>query len=100
MKKWPYTDFAYLAVDYLRFMPQKNSLTDKREYLTVEAVFVSQNTVMFFDHYAKEYKSQRNELDEYLEKLNADGWKLTVAGNMVNGKVYQFRRYHFRRAIG
>ena len=60
----------------------------KRESLTVEAVFVSENAVMFFDHYTKEYKRQRSELDEYLQKLGADGWKLATAGNMVDGKAY------------
>jgi hypothetical protein len=60
--------------------------------------FFVYNVVMFFDHYAKEYKGQRSELDEYLEKLGADGWKLTSTGH-YDGKAYQFRRYHFRRAI-
>jgi hypothetical protein len=93
MQEWPYADIAYLNVEHFRSIPQK------REYLTVEAVFVSENAVMFFDHYRKEYKRQRSELDEYLQKLGADGWKLTTAGNMVDGKAYRFRRYHFRRAI-
>ena len=71
----------------------------KRESLTVEAVFVSENAVMFFDHYTKEYKRQRSELDQYLEKLGADGWKLTTTGNFHDGRSYRFRRFHFRRAI-
>lgn len=101
MQKWPYADFGYLGVEQLHFMPQKNNLKQKREYLTVEAVFPagSEKAVLFFDHYTKEYKGQRSEFDEYLEKLNADGWKLTVAGNFFLGKGYKFRRYHFRRVI-
>jgi|SRR5829696_2495321 hypothetical protein len=100
VKKWPYANFAYLGAEHLSFMLQKGDSTKKREYLTVEAVFVpASEKVMFFDHYAKEYKKQRNELDGYLEKLGVDGWKLTVASNMFEGKGYQFRRYHFRRAI-
>jgi hypothetical protein len=99
VKKWPYANFAYLGVDRLSFMPQINSLKHKREYLTVEAVFVpSSEKVMFFDHYAKEYKKQRSELDEYLEKLGTDGWKLT-SNSWFEEKSYQFRRYLFRRAI-
>ena len=50
------------------------------------------------EHYAQEYKRQRSELNEYLEKLGADGWKLTTSG-IYDGKRYQFRRYHFRRTI-
>lgn len=98
MQKWPYADFGYINVEHFR-KPQKNDPVQKREYLTVEAVFVSENAVMFFDHYAKEYKKQRSELNTYLQKLGADGWKLTTAGNMVDGKTYRFRRYQFRRAI-
>ena len=101
MKKWPYADFAYLGAEHFRFPLQKNDRVPKRKYLMVEAVFVAgSETVMFYDHYAKEYKRQRSELDEYLERLGTDGWKLTIAGNMVEGKGYQFRRYQFRRAIG
>jgi hypothetical protein len=99
MQKWPYADIAYLNVDHFRSIPQKNDPVQKREYLTVEAVFVSENAVMFFDHYKREYKRQRSELDEYLQELGADGWKLTTAGNIVDGNAYRFRRYHFRRAI-
>ena len=99
VKKWPYANFAYLGADHLSFMPQKNSSVQKREYLTVEAVFVpGSEKVMFFDHYAKEYKQQRSELDGYLEKLGAEGWKLT-SNSWFDGKSYQFRRYLFRRAV-
>jgi len=102
MQKWPYADIGYLGVEQLHFMPQKDNPKQKREYLTVEAVFpaISENAVLFFDHYTKEYKGQRNEFDEYLEKLNADGGKLTFVGNFFIGKGYKSRRYHFRRAIG
>jgi hypothetical protein len=99
MQKWPYVDFLSLNVEHFRSTPQKNDAAQKWEYLTVEAVFVSQSAVMFFDHYTKEYKGQRSELDAYLEKLGADGWKLTIAGNVHDGKAYRFRRYEFRRAI-
>lgn len=99
MQKWPYADFGYINGEQFR-KPQKNDPVQKREYLTVEAVFIpASETVMFFDHYTKEYKRQRSELDEYLQKLGADGWKLTTTGNMVDGKAYRFRRYHFRRVI-
>ena len=100
MQKWPYADFAYLNVEHFRFMPPKNVPESKWEYLTVEAVFVPvSEKVMFFDHDAGEFKSQRSDLDEYLAKLNADGWKLSIAGNILDRKTYQFRRYQFRRAI-
>lgn len=96
MQKWPYADFTHLNVAYIRSTPKKNASAQPWEHLTVEAVFVSEHTVQFFDYYAKEYKSQRSELDEYLQKLGADGWKLTVTGSF-GGKKYQFRRYQFRR---
>ena len=100
MQKWPYADFAYLNIDHFQFTPKKNARSQKREYLTLEAVFVpASEAVMFFDHYAKVYRRQRSELDAYLEKLVADGWKLTFVGNMFDGKTYQFRRYQFRRVI-
>ena len=98
MQKWPYADFTHVNVEYFRSMPQKSGPLQKWEFLTVEAVFVSENTVQFFDHYVKEYKSQRNELDEYLQKLSADGWKLVTTGNFAGNK-YQFRRYQFRRTF-
>jgi hypothetical protein len=99
MQKWPYVNFGYLNVEQFR-KPQKNDPPQKREYLTVEAVFVpASENVMFFEHYTKGYKGQKSELDEYLEKLGADGWKLTFAGNLYEGRGYQFRRYHFRRAV-
>ena len=68
----------------------------------VEAVFPagSESAVMFFDHYTKEYKGKSSEFDEYLESLNTDGWKLTLAGNFFIWKGYRYRRYHFRRVIG
>ena len=95
MQKWSYADFTHLNVAHIRSTPKKTQLW---EHLIVEAVFVSENTVQFFDQYAKEYKSQKSELDAYLEKLGVDGWKLTFAGHLVTGKGYRFRRYHFRRA--
>jgi hypothetical protein len=100
MQKWPYSDFGYLGAEQLHFMSQKDN--SKREYLTVEAVFPagSEIAVMFLDHYTKEYKGKSSEFDEYLEKLNADRWKLTFAGNFFIGKGYRYKRYHFRRAIG
>ena len=98
MQKWPYADFGYINGEYFRFSPQKKDLAQKGEYLTVEAVFASVTAVMFFDHYTQKYKSQRSELDEYLEKLGEDGWKLTTTGKF-DGKGYQFRRYHFRRTV-
>ena len=98
MQKWPYGNIAYLNVEHFRSMPQKQDPAQTWEYLTVEAVFVPvSEKAMFFDHYTKEYKGQRSELDEYLEKVGADGWKLTTTG-VFDGKVYQFRRYHFSRA--
>jgi hypothetical protein len=100
MQKWPFADIGYLNVDHLRSMPKEKDAAPAWEYLMVEAVFVSENAVMFFDHYAKKYKKQRSELDEYLEKLGADGWKLTVAGNLIDEKAYRFRRYQFRRVTG
>ena len=99
MQKWPYADFEYINGEHFR-KPQKNDPVKKREYLTVQAVFIPDSeTVMFFDHYAKEYKQQRSELDSYLEKLAADGWRLSTTGNMFEGKAYRFRRYHFGRVI-
>ena len=97
MQKWPYADFTHINVEYFR-KPQQNQPAQIPEYLMVEAVFVPDSeVVMFFDHYAKEYRQQRAELDAYLEKLSVDSWKLTDAGSMVNGKGYHLRRYHFRR---
>jgi hypothetical protein len=100
MQKWPYADFGYLGAEQLHFMTPKANPT--REYLTVEAVFPagSEISVMFFDHYTKEYKGKSSEFDEYLENLNADRWKLTLADNFFIGKGYRCRRYHFRRVIG
>jgi hypothetical protein len=102
MQKWPYADFGYLGVEQLHFLLGKNISAQQREYLTLEAVFPvgSETAVQFFDHYTKEYKGQRSEFDAYLEKLSADGWKLTVAGNFFLGKGYRFKQYHFRRVIG
>jgi hypothetical protein len=96
MQKWPYADFAHINVAYFRNL-QKSNPAQIWEHLTVETVIVSENAVMFFDHYANEYKKQRSELDDYFVQVNADGWKLTHAGSTVNGKGYQVRRYHFRR---
>src|SRR5689334_15365348 len=97
MQKWPFADFGYMHGERFH-KPQKNDPLQKREYLTVEAVFIpASETVLFLDHYSKEYKQQRNELDQYFEKLAAEGWKLTLASNMLDGKAYYFRRYQFRR---
>jgi hypothetical protein len=100
MQKWPYVNFAYLNVEHLWLMPLMDASAPKWENLTVEAVFspVSEN-IMFFDHYTKELKSKRSEFDKYLKKLGEDGWKLTLSGNLFDGKTYQFRRYRFRRSI-
>ena len=98
MQKWPYADIGYINVEHFRSTPKKDDPAQKWQYLMVEAVFVSENAAMFFDHYAKEYKKQRSELDEYLARLDADGWKLTTAG-VYEGKAYQFRQYQFRRAV-
>ena len=95
LQKWPFADIAYLNVEHFR---SKHHAGQKWEYLSVQAVFVSENTVQFFDHYAKKYKRQRSELDEYLQKLGVDGWKLTTITNH-EGKKYQSRRYQFRRAM-
>lgn len=97
MQKWPYADFTHVNVAHIRSAPKKNASAQMWEHLIVEAVFVSEHIVQFFDHYTKEYKSRRSELDAYLEKLDTDRWTLTVAGNLVTGKGYQFRRYQFRR---
>ena len=101
MQNWPYVNFTYLNIEHFLFKPPKSDLARMWEYLTVEAVFpsTSESGVMFFDHYAGEYKSQRNEFNEYLEKLNADGWKLTMSGPLFEGKSYFFRRLKFRRII-
>jgi len=96
MQKWPYVDIAYLNVGHVRSMFVKKNSTPKWEYLTVEARFIphSENALIFFDHYAKEYKGQRSELDAYLAKLSAEGWKLTIAtsNDEYGGKAYMFRR--------
>ena len=75
MQTWPYADFGYIDVEYFRSMPQGKDAAHRREHLIVQAVFpsASGNIVIFCDHYAEEYRSQRSELDEYLAKLNADG---------------------------
>ena len=46
MQKWPYAGITYLAVDHFPFAPQQNHPAQKREYLKVEVVLVSENTVM------------------------------------------------------
>ncbi len=64
----------------------ENGLLRDWEYRFVEAVFLidPQNPqtlsdrVMFFDHYAKEYKGQKSELDNYFTKLTGEGWELTM----------------------
>ena len=97
MQNWPYAEFAHINVEYFR-NPQKNNPAKTWEHLTVDAIFVSENAVLFFDHHANQYKKQRSELDEYLEDLGTDGWRLT-SNSWFEGKAYQFRRYLFRRAI-
>jgi len=96
MQMWPYSDFAHIDVEYFRKL-QTNDPAQTWDHLIVEVVYVSENAVLFFDHYTQEYRKQRSELEPYFEQVNADGWKLTYAGSTVNGKGYQFRRYHFRR---
>lgn len=68
----------------------------KWEYLNVEARFLpaSKNAVMFFDHYAREYKGQRSDLDHYFAKLSVEGWKLTMAfhDSIQSSHAYVFRR--------
>ena len=101
MQKWPYAKLTHLSVEHFQFNPKRDDSPKKREYLTVEVVFpsASENSVMFFDHFAKEYRSKRSELDQYLERLAAEGWKLTLAGPVFEGKSYLFRRFDFRRTI-
>ncbi len=68
----------------------------KWEYLNVEtkSLPASRNAVMFFDHYAKEYKGRKSDLDTYFVKLSTQGWKLTMAfyDDSHANKVYLFRR--------
>jgi hypothetical protein len=68
----------------------------KWEYLNVEtrSLPASGSAVMFFDHYAKEYKGQKSDLDTYFVKLNTEGWKLTMAlyDDSRTNHVYLFRR--------
>ncbi len=97
MQKWPFADFTHINVEHFRSTPQKDTSAQTWEYLTVQAVFVAEDTVQFFDHYLNEYKRQRSELDAYLRKLGADGWKLT-SNRWVDRRFYQFRQYSFRRA--
>ena len=101
MQNWPYADVMYLNAEHMRSLPQQKDALQKWEYLTVEVVFpsASENAVMFFDHYANDYKSRRSELNEYLEKLDADSWTLTMAGPIFKGKAYSFRRIQFRRLV-
>jgi hypothetical protein len=101
MHEWPYADFNYLNLEHLGALPRQQDLAQKWEYLAVELVLPapSSHSVMFFDHYAGEYKSQRSELSEYLDKLSSDGWKLTSAGALLKGKAFLFRRIQFRRRL-
>jgi hypothetical protein len=46
MQKWPYADIGYINVEHFRSTPKKNDPVQKWEYLTVEAVFVSENAVI------------------------------------------------------
>ena len=56
------------------------------EYRLVEAMFVPDpqhpqelsDQVMFFDHYAKAYREQKSDLDDYFAKLASEGWELTI----------------------
>ncbi len=68
----------------------------KWEYLNVEARFLptSKSAVMFFDHYAKEYKGRKSDLDHYFTRLNLEGWKLTMAfhDDRQSSNAYVFRR--------
>lgn len=98
MQTWPNADLTHINVEHFRSTSGKHDLRQRWDYLVVEAVFVSENTVQFFDHYVKEYGSQRSQLDEYLKKLGADGWMLTISAQF-NGKRYRFRRYQFRKVF-
>ncbi len=71
----------------------------KWEYLNVEtrSLSASQNAVMFFDHYAKEYKGRKSELDTYFVKLSTEGWKLTMA---FHDDSRTSNAYLFRRPVG
>jgi hypothetical protein len=97
MQKWPFADFTHINVEYFRFSSEKSTPAPMWEYLTVQAVFVAEDTVQFFDHYLNQYKRQRSELDAYLQKLAADGWKL-ISNHWADRTSYQFREYSFRRA--
>ena len=97
MQKWPVADFTHINVEYFRFTSERNTPAPIWEYLTVQAVFVAEDTVQFFDHYLNQYKRQRSELDAYLQKLAADGWKL-ISNHWADRTSYQFREYSFRRA--
>ena len=56
------------------------------DYLFVETMFVidPQNPqelsdrVLFFDHYAKEFRGRRSDLDHYFAKLTSEGWELAM----------------------
>jgi len=79
---------SFFGISTLRkeYPKMENALLRDWEYLFVEAMFVLDpqkppglsNRVMFFDHYAKEYRGQRSDLDNYFAKLSAEGWKLTM----------------------
>ncbi len=71
----------------------------KWEYLNVEtrSLPASRNAVMFFDHYAKEYKGRKSDLDNYFVKLGTEGWKLAMA---FHDDAHSSNAYVFRRPAG
>jgi hypothetical protein len=51
MQKWPYADLGHVNVEHFRFKPQSNHSAQKREYLTVETVTVSENAVILCNEF-------------------------------------------------
>jgi hypothetical protein len=75
---------------------QKSSVKNW-EHRTVEVrILPDSQNVMFFDHYAKQYREQKSDLDHYLAKLHADGWKQIMGlwpfQANPNIKIYVFKR--------
>ena len=66
----------------------------RSEHLRLEVRFLpaSQTALLFFDHYAKQFMSQKSDLDHYFAKLGAEGWKLTGYDTQGETKLYMFRR--------
>jgi len=77
----------------------QRSVSKEWEHLTVEVrFFPDSKNIMFFDHYANEYRTQNSELDQYLAKLGVDGWKQVMGlGSVqdrphVKGYIYKRRK--------